>query len=85
MSFRQRVLRSAPIIAFTLVIVFLGLSLGGYDSADPPGWNASPRNEPPTNPCGPVGATLAHLLFITLGWSSWLCCWDWRSSISWCA
>src|SRR5271168_4059818 len=72
MSFRQRVLRSAPIIAFTLVIVFLGLSLGGYDSADPPGWNASPRNEPPSNPCGPVGATLAHLLFITFGWSSWL-------------
>jgi len=71
MSFRQQVLHSAPIIAFTLVIVFLGLSLGGYDSADPPGWNASPRNEPPTNPCGPVGATLAHLLFITLGWSSW--------------
>jgi DNA segregation ATPase FtsK/SpoIIIE, S-DNA-T family len=72
MSFRQQVLRSAPIIAFTLVIVFLGLSLGGYDSADPPGWNASPRNEPPANPCGPVGATLAHLMLITLGWSSWL-------------
>ena len=46
MSFRQRVLHSAPLIAFTLVIVFLGLSLAGYDSADPPGWNASPRNEP---------------------------------------
>jgi DNA segregation ATPase FtsK/SpoIIIE, S-DNA-T family len=72
MSFRQQVLHSAPMIAFTLVIVFLGLSLGGYDAADPPGWNASPRNEPPTNPCGPVGATLAHLLFIALGWSSWL-------------
>ena len=72
MSFRQRVLRSAPIIAFTLVIVFLGLSLAGYDPADPPGWNASPRNEPATNPCGPVGSTLAHVLFITLGWSSWL-------------
>jgi DNA segregation ATPase FtsK/SpoIIIE, S-DNA-T family len=72
MSFRQQVLRSAPIIAFTLVIVFLGLSLAGYDAADPPGWNASPRNEPATNPCGPVGATLAHLMFVTLGWSSWL-------------
>jgi DNA segregation ATPase FtsK/SpoIIIE, S-DNA-T family len=72
MSFRQQVLRSAPIIAFTLLIVFLGLSLGGYDPADPPGWNASPRNDPATNPCGPVGATLAHLMFTALGWSSWL-------------
>ena len=72
MSVRQRVLHSAPLIAFALAIVFLGLSLGGYDPADPPGWGAEPVNQPPTNPCGPVGAVFAHLLFITLGWSSWL-------------
>ncbi len=72
MTFRQRVIRSAPIIAFTLVILFLGLSLLGYDPADPPGHSAAPRNNPPANPCGPVGATLAHLLFLTLGWSAWL-------------
>ena len=58
MSLRQRVLRSAPLVAFALAIVFLGLSLGGYDPADPPGWAADPPNQPPANPCGPVGAVL---------------------------
>ena len=58
MSVRQRVLRSAPILAFALAIVFLGLSLAGYDPADPPGWGADPLNQPPANPCGPVGALL---------------------------
>jgi S-DNA-T family DNA segregation ATPase FtsK/SpoIIIE len=72
MSVRQRVLHSAPLIAFALVIVFLGLSLGGYDPADPPGFSADPVNQPPSNPCGPVGAFFAHILFMTLGWSSWL-------------
>jgi DNA segregation ATPase FtsK/SpoIIIE, S-DNA-T family len=72
MSVRQRVLRSAPFIISALAVVFLGLSLIGYDPADPPGWGAYPVNSPATNPCGPVGAILAHLLFISLGWSSWL-------------
>jgi DNA segregation ATPase FtsK/SpoIIIE, S-DNA-T family len=72
MSVRQRVLRSAPLIAFALGVVFLGLSLGGYNPADPPGWGADPLNDPPANPCGPVGALFAHILFISLGWSSWL-------------
>jgi S-DNA-T family DNA segregation ATPase FtsK/SpoIIIE len=72
MSVRQRVLRSAPILAFALAIVFLALSLAGYDPADPPGWGASPLNQPPSNPCGPVGALLAHILFTLLGWASWL-------------
>src|SRR5262249_33480685 len=30
-----------------------------------------PANNPPANPCGPVGATLAGVLFQTLGWSSY--------------
>jgi S-DNA-T family DNA segregation ATPase FtsK/SpoIIIE len=72
MSVRQRVLHAAPLIAFALAIVFLGLSLGGYDPADPPGWGADPVNQPARNPCGPVGAVFAHILFMTLGWSSWL-------------
>jgi S-DNA-T family DNA segregation ATPase FtsK/SpoIIIE len=72
MSVRQRVLRSAPLIASTLAIVFLALSLLCYDPADPPGFSAEPVNSPPANACGPVGAVLAHALFITLGWSSWL-------------
>ena len=58
MSVRQRVLQSAPLVAFALAIVFLGLSLGGYNPADPPGWAADPPNDPPANPCGPVGAFL---------------------------
>jgi S-DNA-T family DNA segregation ATPase FtsK/SpoIIIE len=66
------VLHSAPLFAFALALVFLGLSLGGYNPADPPGFAADPPNQPPVNPCGPVGATLAHILFMTLGWSSWL-------------
>ena len=61
MSVRQRALRSAPLIAFGLAIVFLALSLVGYDPADPPGHGAEPANQPPTNPCGPVGAVLAHV------------------------
>jgi S-DNA-T family DNA segregation ATPase FtsK/SpoIIIE len=72
MSVRQRVLRSAPILAFALANVFLGLSLAGYDPADPPGWGASPLNQPPANPCGPVGALFAHALFTMLGWAAWL-------------
>ncbi len=72
MSLRHRVLRSAPLIGFGLATVFLVLSLYGYDPADPPGWGAEPLNTQPTNPCGPVGATLAHAMFTTIGWSSWL-------------
>jgi S-DNA-T family DNA segregation ATPase FtsK/SpoIIIE len=66
------VLRSAPLIALALAIVFLALGLAGYDPSDPPTWSAQPANNPPVNPCGPVGAWIAHALYITLGWSSWL-------------
>ena len=72
MSVRQRALRSTPLIAFGLAIVFLGLSLLGYDPADPPGRGGEPPNQPPSNPCGPVGAALAHVMFTILGWSCWL-------------
>ncbi len=74
MPVRQRLLRSAPALAFLLWNLFLVLSLGGYDPADAPGSGADPPNHSPllNNPCGPVGATLAHLLYSSLGWSSWL-------------
>jgi S-DNA-T family DNA segregation ATPase FtsK/SpoIIIE len=74
MPFRQRLLRSAPALIFLLLNLFLALSLGGYDPADAPGSGAEPANRSPllSNPCGPVGATLAHVLFNVLGWSSWL-------------
>jgi S-DNA-T family DNA segregation ATPase FtsK/SpoIIIE len=74
MPVRQQLLRSAPALTFLLLNLFLALSLGGYDPADSPGSGAHPPNRWPllSNPCGPVGATLAHVLYSTLGWSSWL-------------
>jgi S-DNA-T family DNA segregation ATPase FtsK/SpoIIIE len=74
MLVRQRLARSVPALIFLLLNVFLALSLEGYDPADAPGSGAEPVNESLqlSNPCGPVGATLAHVLFLSLGWSSWL-------------
>jgi S-DNA-T family DNA segregation ATPase FtsK/SpoIIIE len=74
MPVRQRLLRSAPVLTFLLLNLFLLLSLGGYDPADAPGGGADPPNRSPalSNPCGPVGAVLAHVLFNLLGWASWL-------------
>jgi S-DNA-T family DNA segregation ATPase FtsK/SpoIIIE len=70
---RQRLARNGPASALLLAWVFLALSLAGYDPADAPGLAAEPFNAPPSNPCGPVGATLAFVLFQALGWSSyWL-------------
>jgi S-DNA-T family DNA segregation ATPase FtsK/SpoIIIE len=72
MTLRHRALQSAPLVGFGLGIVFLAMSLAGYDPADPPGHGAEPANEHPTNPCGPVGAAMAHAMFTTIGWASWL-------------
>jgi DNA segregation ATPase FtsK/SpoIIIE, S-DNA-T family len=74
MLVRQRLARLAPALIFLLLNVFLALSLEGYDPADAPGSGAEPLNESLqlSNPCGLVGATLAHLLFLSMGWSSWL-------------
>ena len=72
MSMRQRALQSAPLVGFSLGVVFLAMSLAGYDPADPPGRGADPVNARPSNPCGPVGAAMAHSLFTTVGWASWL-------------
>src|SRR5262245_29421436 len=72
MSLRHRALQSAPLVGFGLGIVFLALSLAGYDPADPPGHGAEPANTHPVNSCGPVGAALAHAMFTMIGWASWL-------------
>src|SRR5689334_10544529 len=68
---RQRLTRHGPASALLLACVFLAISLAGYTPADTPGLAAEPANTPPANPCGPVGATLAYVLFQALGWSSY--------------
>ncbi len=58
--------------ALLFAVAFLTLSLIGYDPADPPGSAVQPPQDPPANPCGPVGATLAHLLQASIGRASYL-------------
>src|SRR4051794_18008160 len=69
---RERLARNGPALALLLSLVFLALSLASYNPADPPGRDSEPVNAAVANPCGPVGAALAHALFQVLGWSSWL-------------
>ncbi len=59
----------------TVIVAYLGLSLGGYDPADPPGSASVPANARVDNPGGPVGATLAHLGFQTFGLASFALVW----------
>ena len=49
------------------VIVFLTLSLIDYNPDDSPGHALTPALSPPTNLCGPVGASLAHFLMVSCG------------------
>jgi S-DNA-T family DNA segregation ATPase FtsK/SpoIIIE len=69
---RQQLARHAPASLLLLATIFLAFSLFGYDPADPPGTSVFPANSPTANPCGPVGATLAHALFSSVGWASYL-------------
>ena len=69
---RRRWARHGRALAMAFAVAFLAASLFGYDPADPPGRASEPPNDPPHNPCGPVGATLAHLLFISIGRASFL-------------
>ena len=59
----------------TVIVAYLGLSLGGYDPADPPGTAESPARSPVANPGGPVGASLAHLAFQSFGLASFVPLW----------
>ncbi len=68
---------TAPGLGFALsfLVVFLTLSLLGYDPADPPGTAVEPPHAPPANPCGPVGAALAHFAIQDIGWAVTLPLW----------
>ena len=68
---RQRLLRNVRGLGLLVVGLFLALSLLGYDPADAPGSAAFPSNrgEGLSNPCGPVGAALAHVLYSGVGWA----------------
>jgi S-DNA-T family DNA segregation ATPase FtsK/SpoIIIE len=69
---RQRLARNGPALGLLLGWVFLAFSVAGHHPADAPGLAAEPANPTPVNPCGPVGATLAFVLYQVLGWSSYL-------------
>ncbi|WP_435016922.1 DNA translocase FtsK [Tundrisphaera sp. TA3] len=69
---RRRWARHGWAGSLLFAVSFLALCLIGYDPADPPGSAASPANDPATNPCGPVGAAIAHVLFTSVGWASFL-------------
>ncbi|MDX2038462.1 MAG: DNA translocase FtsK [Isosphaeraceae bacterium] len=58
--------------AMLLFTAFLALSLVGYDPADAPGSSVYPPVSPPRNPCGPVGALLAHSLQQTMGMAAYV-------------
>jgi S-DNA-T family DNA segregation ATPase FtsK/SpoIIIE len=67
---RHRLRHQALGAALFFAWLFLALSLLGYRPQDPPGtalWSPAPEVR---NPCGPVGALLAHLAFQTIGWAS---------------
>src|SRR5579864_376438 len=72
---RQRLIRHCKVLALLCAWVFLALSLAGYNPSDTPGSAAEPPNSPPANPCGPVGAALAHAMFGSVGWASYLILW----------
>ena len=69
---RPRLACRGTALAALFAWTFLALGLAGYDPADPPGTASVPANDPPTNPCGPVGAALAHALYQSIGLASWL-------------
>ena len=72
MSDRRRWVGQGRTILSLCAIAFLGLCLVGYDPADRPGHALEPANNPPSNPCGPVGAALAHFLMTAVGRGAYL-------------
>ncbi len=67
MADRRRWVGQGRAIASLAIIAFLGLGLTGYNPVDPPGQALVPPHHSLTNPCGPVGATLAHALMSSFG------------------
>lgn len=75
MPLRERLRHSAPALALLILNLFLGLSLWGYDPADAERWRSVANDAAPvelSNPCGPVGARLAHGVEQFVGWAGWL-------------
>ena len=72
MSDRARWVAPGQALVAIAAVAFLTLSLVGYNPADAPGHALVPALSPPTNLCGPVGATLAHWLMTSLGRGSFV-------------
>lgn len=58
-------------LALLAAIVFLALSLGSYNPADPPSTFVYPTDLEPTNLCGPTGSFLAYYLLNGFGLGAW--------------
>ena len=72
MSDRARWVGPGRALVAVAGIAFLALSLIDYNPADAPGHALLPAISPPTNLCGPVGASLAHWLMNSLGRGSFV-------------
>jgi S-DNA-T family DNA segregation ATPase FtsK/SpoIIIE len=66
---RQGLSRYGLSLTLAFAVVYVALAVFGYDPADPPTTSVAPANAVPTNPCGPIGASLAHHSLEMLGWS----------------
>jgi len=66
---RQGLSRYGLSLTLAFAVTYVTLAVFGYDPADPPTRSVAPANTTPTNPCGPIGASLAHHFLETLGWS----------------
>src|SRR3972149_3266813 len=68
---RRRFRTGRLALALLAATVFVGLSLAGYDPADPPARNVFPVRAQAVNFAGPYGALVAHHLRQSLGLASW--------------
>ncbi|HTI51513.1 MAG TPA: DNA translocase FtsK 4TM domain-containing protein [Planctomycetaceae bacterium] len=68
---RQRLKTDVLALSLLAATVFLGLSLGTYDPADPPATVVYPPRPGTINACGQVGALVAHTLNATFGMGAW--------------
>ena len=66
------ILQESRWLALIALAVFLGISLWGFDRADP-GWSHAVATTTLHNPAGRAGAWLADLLLYLFGFSAW--CW----------
>lgn len=64
-------LREGALIGFVAVFLYLMMSLGSYDQADP-GWSRTGSGEEIVNAGGPTGAWLADIFFSLFGYMAYL-------------